>query len=62
MANTKTETTTVSALTFSKEQILKSNKYNKRRDLLSVLLDDNKTYTISEVDNLIEKYMKGGKR
>ena len=62
MANTKIETTTVSALTFSKEQILKSNKYNKRRDLLSVLLDDNKTYTISEVDNLIEKYMKGGKR
>lgn len=62
MANTKTETTTVSAPTFSKEQILKSNKYNKRRDLLSVLLEDNKTYTISEVDNLIEKYMKGGKR
>ncbi len=49
----------VEAATFSKEQLLRSAKYAKRRDLLSVLLEDNKAYTFDEVDACIEKYMKG---
>ena len=44
---------------FSKEQLVKSSKYKHNRDLVSVLLDDNKKYSIDEVDILIEKYMKG---
>lgn len=43
---------------FSKEQILASDRYANRRDLVDALLE-NKSYTLETVDNLIEKYMKG---
>lgn len=48
-------------LTFTKEQIVKSAKYEKYRDYLQGNLDNNKHYTISEIDSLINKVMKGGK-
>lgn len=44
---------------FSKEQILASDRYANRRDLVDALLDTDKSYTLETVDNLIEKYMKG---
>lgn len=44
---------------FTKEQILASEKYANRRDLLDALLDKGKTYKIETVDNMIEKFMKG---
>ena len=44
---------------FSKEQILASNKYAKRRDALDAILEDNGVYTIEQVDSLLEKFMKG---
>lgn len=43
---------------FSKEQILKSVNYRERRDLLSVLLKDDQQYSLAEVDQTIEKFMK----
>ena len=48
-------------ITFTKEQIVKSVKYEKYRDYLEGNLDAKKQYTISEVDSLISKVMKGGK-
>ncbi len=44
---------------FSKEQILRSEKYAKRRDLLTAILKDDRAYTLADVDALIEKFMKG---
>lgn len=44
---------------FSKEQILASDRYANRRDLVDALLDTDKSYTLEAIDNLIEKYMKG---
>ena len=44
---------------FSKEQILASDRYENRRDLVDALLDTDKSYTLKTVDNLIDKYMKG---
>ena len=44
---------------FTKEQILASAKYRNRRDLVDALLDEDKSYTMKTVDNLVEKYMKG---
>ena len=44
---------------FSKEQILASDRYENRRDLVDALLDTDKSYTLETVDNLIDKYMKG---
>lgn len=48
-------------VTFTKKQIVKSEKYEKYRDYLEGNLDSNKNYTISEIDALIKKVMKGGK-
>lgn len=44
---------------FNKEQILASNKYKNRRDVLDVLLADGVEYTLKEVETLLEKFMKG---
>ena len=44
---------------FSKEQILASDRYANRRELVDALLDTDKSYTLKTVDNLIDKYMKG---
>lgn len=45
--------------TYTKEQILASEKYVKRRDLVNALLDDDKEYTTTEVDTMMEKFLKG---
>lgn len=45
---------------FSKEQLLKSKKYANRRDLLGVLLKEGEEYSFTEVDNLIDEFMKRG--
>lgn len=50
---------TDSSPAFSKTQILDSTKYAKRRDLLAVLLKDDKAYTTLEVASLINNFMKG---
>lgn len=44
---------------FTKKQLIDSNKYKKRKDLLTSLLNDDEQYSIKEVDDLIEKFMKG---
>lgn len=46
-------------LTYSKRQFLSSEKYKKHRDLLNVLLEDNRFYSKSEVEKMIDKYLKG---
>lgn len=47
-----------SEVKFTKENILKSKRYQNRKDLLNVILED-KEYSFSEVDALIDKFMKG---
>ena len=60
MAETKTETAAKTAEPkFTKEQLMSSKTYANRKDLLGVLLSDAETYSISEVDKLIDKFMKG---
>lgn len=44
---------------FGKEQILASERYKGKRDLVDALLDEKKKYTLETVDNLIENYRKG---
>lgn len=44
---------------FSKEKILKMKRYSNRRDLLGALLKDGQTYSLNDVDALIEKFLKG---
>ena len=44
---------------YTKDQILLSEKYAKRRDLVNALLDDDKEYAAGEVDAMMEKFLKG---
>ena len=44
---------------FTKDQIANSKKYTGNRDLIEALLEDSKTYKLSEVDKLINDYKKG---
>lgn len=47
------------ATKYTKEQLIRSERYMLRRDLLGALLKDSKRYTIEEVDTLLQNYMKG---
>ena len=42
-------------ITFLKRQILKMAEFRKRRDLLSVLLKEDETYTLQQVRDLLQK-------
>lgn len=45
---------------YGKHEILASAKYSNRKDLLTVLLDDNKNYTTDEVDKIMNDWLKEG--
>lgn len=42
---------------FSKEQILKSNRFKDKRDILSALLEDDKKYKLSNVESMIVDFL-----
>lgn len=44
---------------FSKEQLVASNRFRERRDILEALLETWKLYTVKTVEEKIESYMKG---
>lgn len=57
MGKAKEEEDTVQVPVFSKQQILAAKKYAERRDLLSVLLVEDKSYALAEVDKLIDEFL-----
>lgn len=62
MAKTNTQAASevkTAAAVYTKERLAASQKYANRRDIISALLEAGKTYTLAEVDALIEKFMKG---
>lgn len=44
---------------FTKEQICSSRTYAQHGDLLSVLLEDGKEYTLQQVNKILTGYLKG---
>jgi len=44
---------------FTKKQVLSAARFKNRKDLVSAVLDDGKTYTIVEVDQMVDRFMKG---
>ena len=44
---------------FSKEQLIASNRFLERRDILEALLVTGELYTVKAVEEKIESYMKG---
>lgn len=53
---------TASLPKFSKEQLVKSRKYVHRRDALNALLVDDKTYSSSQVDEILKRFDEGGRK
>lgn len=53
------ETVKSTETTYTKEQILKSKKYREKRDLINALLVNGRSYTLTTVDDMIEKFLKG---
>ncbi|MEG0258712.1 MAG: hypothetical protein RR595_08540 [Lysinibacillus sp.] len=52
----------IGAPTFTKSQIVKSDKYATCRDALNALLDDSKEYSFTEVNEILKKFDEGGKK
>ncbi len=48
-----------SGLLFSKEQLVSSERFRERKDILEALLDESETYTIKTAEEKMENYMKG---
>ncbi len=44
---------------FSKEQLIDSDRFRNRRDLVKALLDTGELYTVKAVEEKIQNYMKG---
>lgn len=44
---------------YTKDQLLASGRFKGRRDVLNVVLSDEKTYSAPEAEELIDKFMKG---
>lgn len=57
---TKEMTAEAPAVTkYTKEQLIGSERYRNRRDLLGALLKDGEVYTLHDADTLLSNYMKG---
>ena len=44
---------------YTKHNLLNSKRYIKQKDLINALLEDDRKYTLQEVDSIINKYLKG---
>ena len=51
----------VEVLKFSKKQFVDSKRFAKRKDLVNALLKEGETYSIEEVENIINDFLYGKK-
>ena len=42
---------------FTKEQLISSDRFNEYRDILSTFLNNDKTYTIEETQEIIDNFL-----
>ncbi|WP_367569042.1 hypothetical protein [Lacrimispora sp.] len=47
------------AARYIKEQLVNAKRYRGKKDLINALLEPGKAYTMAEVDEMLEKFMKG---
>lgn len=57
MKKAKVETTTVSASTYFKSDLIKSKRYESKQDILSAVLKDDTPYTLTQVDKLVQIFL-----
>jgi hypothetical protein len=46
-------------VTFTKNQLVTSKKYAEKKDLLNALLVDDRSYTMTEVEEILNGFLKG---
>ena len=46
-------------VTFTKNQLVTSKKYSEKKDLLNALLVDDRSYTMTEVEEILNDFLKG---
>lgn len=46
---------------YTKAQIYKAKRYMNQKDIITIMLEEDKRYTFDQVDKLIEQFLKGGK-
>ncbi|MET3616594.1 hypothetical protein ABID14_000214 [Peptoniphilus olsenii] len=56
MVDKKTSTDKTQAAKYTKDAILRADKLVWNRDVLSILLEDDKEYTLNEVDKLVNDF------
>ncbi len=44
---------------FTKQELLTAKKLAKNKDLVNALLEDDKTYTVEKVEQIVDNYLKG---
>ncbi|MGN6710722.1 hypothetical protein [Anaerocolumna jejuensis] len=49
----------VSIATFTKQQLVSSKKYAEKKDLLNALLVDDRSYSMAEVEEILDGFLKG---
>jgi hypothetical protein len=59
MAKVQTEQPEVSEATFTKQQLISSKKYAEKKDLLNALLADDRSYSMPEVEEILNNFLKG---
>lgn len=57
MAEKKTKAATAEPQKFTKAALAGSKRFQARRDLLNVILDDGEEYTIEEAETIINNYL-----
>lgn len=55
----KTEEKAAGEQKFSKKQLLSSERFSEKRDILAALLSEKRSYSPFEAENIIEKFLKG---
>ena len=48
-------------VSYTKAQIYKAKRYMNQKDIITIMLEEDKRYTFDQVDKLIEQFLKGGK-
>lgn len=44
---------------FSKEQILQASRFSEHIDIIDALLENDRQYTIRQVEDIVSKFLKG---
>lgn len=44
---------------YTREQLVKAERYKEQRDLLEALLEEGKSYSLRETDAVLQKYREG---